>query len=66
MQLLDMIFRLVPPCRDGATIPALAEFQSVLNLQTTPFGWGLADNIHAPNERLKVNLEGSVAEEGCS
>lgn len=40
--------------RDGATIPALAEFKSVLGLETTPFGWGLGDNIHAPNERMKV------------
>lgn len=40
--------------RDGATIPALSIFQSVLGLQATPFGWGLGDHIHAPNERFKV------------
>ena len=33
------------PCRVGATIPALAYFQSMLGLPTTVFGWGLGDKI---------------------
>ncbi|KAL6753947.1 hypothetical protein V8C86DRAFT_407171 [Haematococcus lacustris] len=41
--------------RDGATIPALAAFQTQLNLSTTKFGWGLSEAIHAPNERLKLS-----------
>ncbi|KAL6753764.1 hypothetical protein V8C86DRAFT_2438261 [Haematococcus lacustris] len=46
-----------PGCwrRDGATIPALAAFQTLLNLSTTKFGWGLSEAIHAPNERLKLS-----------
>ncbi|GIL53250.1 hypothetical protein Vafri_8907 [Volvox africanus] len=42
--------------RDGATIPALAAFQQVLNVDTTKFGWGLSERIHAPNERLRVDM----------
>ncbi|GIL88968.1 hypothetical protein Vretifemale_16870, partial [Volvox reticuliferus] len=42
--------------RDGATIPALAAFQQVLNVDTTKFGWGLSERIHAPNERLQVDM----------
>ncbi|PNH07367.1 Cytosolic non-specific dipeptidase [Tetrabaena socialis] len=42
--------------RDGATIPALAHFQQTLGLAATKFGWGLADRIHAPNERLRVEM----------
>lgn len=47
--------RSCPQRRDGATIPALAEFQQILGAPTTKFGWGLGERIHAPNERLKVS-----------
>lgn len=40
--------------RDGGTIPALAYFQSILGVDTTGFGFGLGDHIHAPNERTPV------------
>ncbi|MEW5297696.1 MAG: hypothetical protein WDW36_000883 [Sanguina aurantia] len=48
----------VPPLyyRDGSTIPALALFQSVLGLESTKFGFGLGDRIHAPNERVLVSM----------
>ena len=39
-------------CSDGATIPALGEIQAELGIPATVFGWGLSENIHAPNERL--------------
>ncbi|PNW86247.1 hypothetical protein CHLRE_02g078650v5 [Chlamydomonas reinhardtii] len=42
--------------RDGATIPALAAFQQELKVDTTKFGWGLSDKIHAPNERLLAEM----------
>ncbi|GLC33660.1 hypothetical protein PLESTB_000101000 [Pleodorina starrii] len=42
--------------RDGATIPALAAFQQVLGIDTTKFGWGLSERIHAPNERLRTDM----------
>ena len=42
--------------RDGGTIPALAELDSVLGMPTTVFGWGLGDSIHAPNERLLASM----------
>lgn len=50
-------------CRDGATIPALAAFQSALGIPTTKFGWGLGEGVHAPNERLSVAMytKGSAA-----
>lgn len=46
----------VPPLwlRDGATIPALSMLQAQLGLPATKWGWGLSENIHAPNERVKV------------
>lgn len=40
--------------RGGATIPALAYFDSILGVPTTGFGFGLGDHIHAPNERTPV------------
>ena len=42
--------------RDGGTIPALAYFQSILGVPATVFGFGLGDHIHAPNERLNVDM----------
>ncbi|KAG2423927.1 hypothetical protein HYH02_015266 [Chlamydomonas schloesseri] len=42
--------------RDGATIPALAAFQQELQIDTTKFGWGLSEKIHAPNERLLADM----------
>lgn len=38
--------------RQGATIPALTAFGSILGIPVTAFGWGLRERIHAPNERL--------------
>lgn len=42
--------------RDGGTIPALAYFQSILNVPSTVFAFGLGERIHAPNERLKLAM----------
>jgi acetylornithine deacetylase/succinyl-diaminopimelate desuccinylase-like protein len=39
--------------RCGGTIPAVADFQNVLNLPVAMMGFGLPGNrIHAPNERF--------------
>jgi acetylornithine deacetylase/succinyl-diaminopimelate desuccinylase-like protein len=39
--------------RSGGSIPALADFQNVLNLPVAHMGFGLpGDRIHAPNERF--------------
>ena len=41
--------------RDGATIPALSLFKSVLGLETTVFGFGLREDlIHAPDEHFSL------------
>ncbi len=45
-----------PHHRDGGTIPALAQLQSLLRIPTTVFGWGLGERIHAANERLKASM----------
>eukprot|EP00879_Flechtneria_rotunda_P000736 GHRR01000856.1.p1 GENE.GHRR01000856.1~~GHRR01000856.1.p1 ORF type:complete len:497 (+),score=111.37 GHRR01000856.1:1888-3378(+) len=42
--------------RDGGTIPALAYFQQTLGLNSTIFGFGLGEKIHAPNERLLIKM----------
>jgi hypothetical protein len=55
-KVLERIFHKAPVFyRDGGTIPALAYFQSILGLDTTGFGFGLGDHIHAPNERTPVS-----------
>lgn len=46
---------MAPMCRDPTATPALAAIRSVLNVPVSVFGWGLGDNIHASNERLKIN-----------
>jgi acetylornithine deacetylase/succinyl-diaminopimelate desuccinylase-like protein len=39
--------------REGGSIPVVAEFQTVLGLETVLLGFGLqSDQIHAPNERF--------------
>ncbi|MDH3583633.1 MAG: dipeptidase, partial [Phycisphaerae bacterium] len=41
--------------RDGATIPVVATFKSVLDLDTLLIGFGLNDdNLHAPNEKFDL------------
>ena len=40
----------------SSTIPALAYFQSILNVPSTVFAFGLGERIHAPNERLKLAM----------
>lgn len=51
-RVLERVFNKAPVYyRDGGTIPALAYFQSILGVDTTGFGFGLGDHIHAPNER---------------
>ncbi|QNN24840.1 dipeptidase [Planctomycetales bacterium ZRK34] len=48
--------------REGATIPVVADFKSLLGLDTLLIGFGLHDdNLHSPNE--KFNLENFLA--GC-
>ncbi|PSC68017.1 peptidase M20 [Micractinium conductrix] len=43
--------------RSGATIPALAAFQTHLNVSTTVFAFGLPDsNMHAPNENHPLSM----------
>lgn len=55
-KVLERVFNKTPVFyRDGGTIPALAYFQSILGLDTTGFGFGLGDHIHAPNERTPVS-----------
>jgi hypothetical protein len=55
-KVLERVFNKEPVFyRDGGTIPALAYFQSILGLDTTGFGFGLGDHIHAPNERTPVS-----------
>lgn len=54
-KVLERVFHKAPVFyRDGGTIPALAYFQSILGVDTTGFGFGLGDHIHAPNERTPV------------
>lgn len=39
--------------REGGSIPVVAEFQTILGLETVLLGFGLqSDQIHAPNERF--------------
>eukprot|EP00955_Chlamydomonas_euryale_P107635 365786-Chlamydomonas_euryale.AAC.5 len=40
--------------RDPSTTPALRAIRSELGIPVTVFGWGLGDNMHASNERLKI------------
>ena len=49
--------------RSGGTIPAVADFQNVLNLPIAMIGFGLqGDRIHAPNERFYLpNLHKGIA-----
>lgn len=55
-KVLEKVFHKAPVFyRDGGTIPALAYFQSILGVNTTGFGFGLGDHIHAPNERMPVS-----------
>lgn len=55
-KVLEKVFHKAPVFyRDGGTIPALAYFQSILGINTTGFGFGLGDHIHAPNERMPVS-----------
>lgn len=55
VQVLERVFNKAPVYyRNGGTIPALAYFQSILGVNTTGFGFGLGDHIHAPNERTPV------------
>ncbi|KFM27553.1 Apurinic endonuclease-redox protein [Auxenochlorella protothecoides] len=43
--------------RCGATIPALAAFQTLLGIDTVPFAFALpGDGPHAPDERVKLSM----------
>lgn len=47
-----------PPAlvREGATIPVVADFKRILNLDTLLIGFGLnSDNIHSPNEHFGLD-----------
>jgi len=41
--------------KEGGSIPVVADFKKVLNVDTLLIGFGQADdNIHSPNERFRV------------
>jgi acetylornithine deacetylase/succinyl-diaminopimelate desuccinylase-like protein len=40
--------------RTGGTIPIVAVLQKELNAPTVSMGFGLDDNIHAPNENFVI------------
>jgi acetylornithine deacetylase/succinyl-diaminopimelate desuccinylase-like protein len=41
--------------REGGSIPVVADFKSILGIDTLLIGFGQADdNIHSPNERFRI------------
>ncbi len=41
--------------REGGSVPVVADFQSILGIETVNIGFGLpSDNVHGPNEKLHL------------